>query len=83
MEYLPGQTLEELVERDGPLDPERAFACCARCVARWGGSPGGLIHRDIKPSNVMVVSAAASATWPSCSISAWSEPSQAETTMPI
>jgi serine/threonine-protein kinase len=55
MEYVPGLSLEELVERHGPLPPGRAVhllrqVCRALCLAH----AAGLIHRDIKPSNVIV-----------------------------
>jgi serine/threonine-protein kinase len=54
MEYLPGQTLEKLVERYGPLAPERAVHFLRQvCFALREAHAMGLTHRDIKPSNVI------------------------------
>jgi eukaryotic-like serine/threonine-protein kinase len=55
MEYLPGLTLEQLVERHGPLPPARAVHFLRQvCAALREAHSIGLIHRDIKPGNVMV-----------------------------
>jgi hypothetical protein len=51
MELVPGRNLEELIERDGPLDVRR--------VLRWGVALAealqachvvGVVHRDVKPT---------------------------------
>ena len=56
MEYLPGLSLKELVERHGPLPPGRAVHLLRQvCRALRVVHAEGLIHRDIKPSNVIVV----------------------------
>jgi serine/threonine-protein kinase len=53
MEYLPGMNLEELVEKHGPLPPERViFLLRQVCQALREAHGIGLIHRDIKPSNI-------------------------------
>jgi eukaryotic-like serine/threonine-protein kinase len=53
MEYLPGLTLAELVERHGPLPPARAVYLLRQvCDALGEAHAAGLIHRDIKPSNI-------------------------------
>lgn len=55
MEYLPGETLEALVARDGPLPPARAVRLLRQvCGALGEAHARGLIHRDVKPGNVMV-----------------------------
>ena len=53
MEYLPGLSLAELVERHGPLPPARAVYLLRQvCLALREAHAAGLIHRDIKPSNI-------------------------------
>jgi serine/threonine-protein kinase len=53
MEYLPGMNLEDLVERHGPMPPERALHLLRQvCQALREAHGIGLIHRDIKPSNI-------------------------------
>jgi serine/threonine-protein kinase len=55
MEYLPGLSLEDMVERSGPLSPERAVHLLRQvCGALREAHGVGLIHRDIKPGNVLV-----------------------------
>src|SRR5438477_2012920 len=54
MEYLPEMNLEDLVERHGPLPPERAVHLLRQvCQALREAHGIGLIHRDIKPSNIL------------------------------
>jgi serine/threonine-protein kinase len=53
MEYLPGLSIAELVERHGPLPPERAvYLLQQTCDALAEAHSLGLIHRDIKPGNL-------------------------------
>jgi serine/threonine-protein kinase len=54
MEYLPGLSLAELVERHGPLPPARVVYLLRQvCQALREAHAAGLIHRDIKPSNII------------------------------
>lgn len=54
MEYLPGENLNDLVIRTGPLSPSRVVFLMAQiCRGLREAHKGGLIHRDIKPSNIM------------------------------
>ena len=55
MEYLPGKSLSELVERHGPQPPGRVVYLLRQiCQALSEAHAAGLIHRDIKPSNIFV-----------------------------
>jgi serine/threonine-protein kinase len=53
MEYLPGLSVSELVERYGPMPPERAVHLLRQtCDALREAHAQGLVHRDIKPGNI-------------------------------
>ena len=53
MEYLPGLSLQELVDRHGPLPPGRIiYLLCQACDALREAHQAGLIHRDLKPPNI-------------------------------
>ena len=56
MEFVDGETLEDLVRRVGPLPLESVLGIAhqtARALA--AASRQGLIHRDLKPANIMVL----------------------------
>jgi hypothetical protein len=53
MELLDGLDLETLVERFGPLPPERVvYLLRQACASLEEAHARGLVHRDIKPSNI-------------------------------
>ena len=55
MELLDGMDLDELVERTGPVCPERAvFLLQQACDSLIEAHSRGLIHCDIKPANLFV-----------------------------
>ena len=55
MEFLPGMTLEQIVQRDGPLPPARVIHFLRQVCAALGEAHGlHLVHRDVKPANIMV-----------------------------
>jgi serine/threonine protein kinase len=54
MEYVPGDTLEAVIERDGTLDLARALDyTCQICNAVDHAHKQGIIHRDLRPGNVL------------------------------
>jgi len=55
MEFVRGESLDQFVQRSGPVDPERAAYLVAQVLDAIGHAhAAGIIHRDLKPSNVMV-----------------------------
>jgi serine/threonine-protein kinase len=53
MEFLPGMSLGEIVERFGPLPPERVIHLLRQACDALAEAHGvGLVHRDIKPGNI-------------------------------
>jgi serine/threonine-protein kinase len=55
MEYLPGLSLQEIVDQSGPLPPERAVHFLRQVCGALREAHGlGIIHRDIKPSNILI-----------------------------
>ncbi|MCG6925721.1 MAG: serine/threonine protein kinase [Acidobacteria bacterium] len=55
MELVEGRTLEEVLEKSGPLLPEEAVRIVRRIAAALAAAHvRGVIHRDLKPSNVFV-----------------------------
>ncbi|MFC1610625.1 serine/threonine-protein kinase [Myxococcota bacterium] len=55
MELLDGVDLETLIDRYGPVPPERAVHLLLQaCHSLADAHAGGLIHRDIKPANIFV-----------------------------
>jgi serine/threonine-protein kinase len=58
MEYVEGQTLEQLILREGPLDLSRALDfTCQICNAIDHAHGAGVLHRDIRPGNMLVTDA--------------------------
>src|SRR5215211_3450283 len=55
MEYVPGQSLAELLARQGRLTPRQAAELGVEvCAALAAAHAQGLVHRDVKPANVLV-----------------------------
>ena len=56
MEFIDGETVEELVKRDGPLNCLLALEIAEQVAcALIAAEKRQLVHRDIKPSNLMLV----------------------------
>ena len=55
MEYVDGDTLRDVLKKEGPLPPKRAMEIVADiCAALDFSHRHGIVHRDIKPANVML-----------------------------
>jgi len=53
MEFLPGLSLQEIVDRTGPMSAARVIYLLRQvCSALAEAHRTGLIHRDIKPGNI-------------------------------
>lgn len=55
MEYLEGETLAEVIARDGALSVERAVEVMLPvCAAMAATHQEGIVHRDLKPANIFL-----------------------------
>lgn len=55
LEYLKGETLDELIEREGALDEARTIRICRQVLKSLSEAHTlGIVHRDLKPSNIML-----------------------------
>jgi serine/threonine-protein kinase len=60
MEYVRGEDLGALVEKLGPLGPERTAKIVIQiCSSLAEAHDKGIVHRDLKPENIMVVKSSA------------------------
>lgn len=57
MELVPGESLEKLIRREGPLDYRQACLIAKQIADGLGAlHAGGIVHRDLKPSNILLTS---------------------------
>jgi predicted Ser/Thr protein kinase len=55
MEYVPGRSLQQVIEGEGPLPVDRVAAIVERLAgALQVAHDAGVVHRDIKPANLLV-----------------------------
>ena len=55
MELLEGLPLDQLLSKEGPLEPERAIAYIVPvCQVLAEAHAAGIIHRDVKPQNIFL-----------------------------
>src|SRR5258708_15546232 len=56
MEYVEGESLYQLLRREGTLSVQRAQALLRQiCAAVEAAHDEGILHRDLKPANVFIV----------------------------
>lgn len=55
MEFLEGESLEAVLQREGPMSPARALALFDEILdALSAAHKVGVVHRDLKPANVYI-----------------------------
>ena len=55
MEYIAGETLQQRLDRDGPLEPPEVLRIGLQIAHGLAAAHAeGLIHRDIKPANILL-----------------------------
>ncbi len=56
MELLDGESLDQVLRREGPMEPLRAIRVVRQVALSLDEAHGkGIVHRDIKPHNIMLL----------------------------
>src|SRR5262249_44735235 len=62
MQYVPGLTLQQRLDRDGPLELEEVLRIGTQVAAGLAAAHAqGVVHRDVKPANILLESGIARA----------------------
>ncbi|HEY1833295.1 MAG TPA: protein kinase [Solirubrobacteraceae bacterium] len=55
LEYVDGETLKDLIRREGPLDVSQALAYAIEIARALGAAHDHqIVHRDVKPQNILI-----------------------------
>ena len=55
MEFVSGESLKDILDREGPLQVERAVDIAEQAAsALQAAHDAGVVHRDLKPANIMI-----------------------------
>ena len=55
MEFLEGEDMDEMLQREAPLAPERAAELLLPVIAAMSSAhKSGVVHRDLKPGNIFL-----------------------------
>ena len=56
MEHLDGYSLDEVIQEQAPLSPERSLHICAQVADALAAShKSNIVHRDLKPDNIILI----------------------------
>jgi serine/threonine protein kinase len=55
LEYIDGETLKDIIRREGPLDIPQALAYAIEIARALGAAhERQIVHRDVKPQNILI-----------------------------
>jgi serine/threonine-protein kinase len=64
MEFVQGRSVADILEKDGPMPPDRVENILRQVVGSLNEAHGhGIIHRDLKPDNVVLAERAGQKDW--------------------